>query len=384
MKVQLLDLASQYRKIKKEVLREVRKVCDSQHYVLGENVSRLEEEIAEYCGSKYAVGVASGTDAILLSLMAAGVVRGDKVITTPYTFFSTASSISRLGATPVFVDIHPRTYNIDPALLEELLKRRSSRGVKGVIPVHLFGQCAQMGRIRGLVRGRGITVVEDAAQAIGAEFKGAGAGTLGDMGCFSFYPTKNLGCFGDGGMVTTNSLRRAEKLRMLRVHGSRSRYYYDAIGICSRLDEIQAAVLRVKLKYLDAWSDARRSNAGRYNKLFEKAALLDVVTPPYVEDGNLHVYNQYVLRVSRRDELRRYLKTRGVGTEIYYPMPLHLQKCFKDLGYKKGDFPVSERMAMEALALPVYPELRGAEQKYVVSCISGFYNQQAGRGKAAS
>jgi dTDP-4-amino-4,6-dideoxygalactose transaminase len=375
LKVQLLDLASQYRKIKKEVLSEVRKVCDSQHYVLGENVSRLEAEIAEYCGSKYAVGVASGTDAILLSLMAAGVVSGDKVITTPYTFFSTASSISRLGATPVFVDIHPKTYNIDPALLEELLKRRSSRGVKGIIPVHLFGQCSPMTRIKRLVRGRGITVIEDAAQSIGAEFKGAGAGTLGDMGCFSFYPTKNLGCFGDGGMVTTNNLRRAERLRMLRVHGSRGRYYYDAIGICSRLDEIQAAVLRVKLRYLDAWSDARRNNAGLYNRLIKKAGLLDIVTPPYVEDGNLHVYNQYVLRVKHRDGLRRHLKNRGVGTEIYYPMPLHLQKCFKDLGYKKGDFPVSERMAKEALALPIYPELREAEQKYVVSCIAGFYNK---------
>ncbi len=375
MKVKLLDLASQYRKIRKEVLREVRKVCDSQHYVLGENVSKLEEEIAGYCGSKYAVGVASGTDAILLSLMAAGVANGDKVITTPYTFFSTASSISRLGATPVFVDIHPRTYNIDPDLLEELLKRRSSSRVKGIIPVHLFGQCSSMARIKRLVRGRGITVVEDAAQSIGAEFKGAGAGTLGDMGCFSFYPTKNLGCFGDGGMVTTNSLRKAERLRMLRVHGGRDRYYYDEIGICSRLDEIQAAVLRVKLRYLDAWSDARISNAGLYNRLIKRAGLLDAVTTPYVEDGNRHVYNQYVLRVRKRDELRSYLKARGVGSEIYYPMPLHLQKCFKDLGYKRGDFPVSEKLAREAVALPIYPELRESEQKYVVSCIAGFYNK---------
>jgi dTDP-4-amino-4,6-dideoxygalactose transaminase len=282
-----------------------------------------------------------------------------------------------LGATPVFVDIHPRTYNIDPEGLEKLLKRRSS-GIKGIIPVHLFGQCSSMARIRGLARARGITVVEDAAQAIGAEFKGAGAGTLGDMGCFSFYPTKNLGCFGDGGMVTTNSSRRAERLRMLRVHGSKGRYYYDAVGICSRLDEIQAAVLRVKLRYLDAWSDARSNNAARYNRLIEKAGLLDVVTPPYVEDGNRHVYNQYVLRVKHRDGLKKYLQARGVGTAIYYPMPLHLQKCFKDLGYKRGDLPVSERMASEALALPVYPELREKEQKYVVSSIAGFYDKPGG------
>ena len=377
MKVPLLDLASQYRKIRKEVLREVEKVCDSQHYVLGKHVKGLEEEIAAYCGAKYAIGVASGTDAILLALMASGVGRGDRVITTPFTFFSTAGSISRLGAVPVFVDIDPRTYNIDTGALERLLKRRP-KGIKGIIPVHLFGQCASMDRIRALARGRGIWVIEDAAQSLGAEFKGRRAGTLGDFGCLSFYPTKNLGCFGDGGMVTTGKARLAKSLKMLRVHGTsaRSNYHYDTVGINSRLDELHAAVLRVKLRYLDGWVGARRRNAERYNHLFRRAGLLEVVTPPHVEERCRHVYNQYVIRAPKRDALRAHLQAKGVGTGIYYPMPLHLQRCFKDLGYSRGDLPVSEKAAREVLALPIYPELRQKEQAYVVSCIAGFYGRR--------
>ncbi len=377
MKVPLLDLASQYRKIRKEVLREVTKVCDSQHYVLGRHVTALEDEIAGYCEAKYAVGVASGTDAILLALMASGVGRGDRVITTPFTFFSTAGSISRLGAVPVFVDIDPRTYNIDTGALERLLKR-SSKGIKGIIPVHLFGQCASMDRIRSLARSRSITVIEDAAQSLGAKFKGRRAGTLADFGCFSFYPTKNLGCFGDGGMVTTGNARLAKSLKMLRVHGANAKvgYHYDAVGICSRLDELQAAVLRVKLKYLEGWSEARRRNAERYNRLFKRAGLLDAVTVPYVEEENLHVYNQYVIRVPARDALRAHLQAKGVGSGIYYPMPLHLQRCYKDLGYRRGDLPVSEKAAREVLALPIYPELRPREQAYVVASIAGFYNKR--------
>jgi dTDP-4-amino-4,6-dideoxygalactose transaminase len=376
LKVPLLDLASQYRKIRKEVLREVAKVCDSQHYVLGCNVTALEEEIAAYCGAKYAVGVGSGTDALLLALMASGVGRGDRVITTPFTFFSTAGSISRLGAIPVFIDIDPRTYNMDVDALERLLKR-GRRGIKGIIPVHLFGQCASMERIRALARERGIMVIEDAAQSLGAEFKGRRAGALGDFGCFSFYPTKNLGCFGDGGMVTTGNARLAKSLKMLRVHGANPRvgYHYDAVGICSRLDELQAAVLRVKLKYLDGWSGERRRNAERYNQLF-KGEGLEAVTPPHVGQRYLPVYNQYVIRVPRRDALRAHLQAMGVGTGIYYPMPLHLQRCFKDLGYSKGDLPVSEKASREVLALPIYPELRRKEQAYVVASIAAFYNKR--------
>lgn len=372
MKVQLLDLASQYRKIRNEVLREVKAVCDSQHYVLGKNVAGLEAEIASYCGARFAVGVASGTDAILLGLMAAGVGPGDRVITTPFTFFATAGSIARLGAVPVFADIHPQTYNISPDSLESLLKK-NSKGVKAIIPVHLYGQCADMDPINRLARGYGLKVIEDAAQSIGAEYRGRRAGALGDMGCFSFYPTKNLGCFGDGGMVTTGNEKLDLKLRMLRVHGSKARYYHDIVGANSRLDELQAAVLRVKLKHLESWTDGRIKNAARYDRLFRKAGLEGIVALPYIQDGNRSVYNQYVVSVKKRDELRSHLSRIGVSTEIYYPLPLHLQKCFKHLGYRKGDLPVSEKTAKEALALPIYPELREAEQKYVVSGIADFY-----------
>lgn len=374
MKVQLLDLTRQYRKIRKEVLEEVKKVCDSQHYILGKHVSSLEAELASYCGAKFAVGVASGTDAILLSLMAAGVEAGDKVITTPFTFFATAGSIARLNAIPIFVDIHPKTYNIDPGILETLL-RKQSKGVKAVIPVHLYGQCAEMDPIRKLARKYRLTVIEDAAQSIGAEYRGERAGSLGDMGCFSFYPTKNLGGFGDGGMVTTDSPKFYDRLKTLRVHGSRIRYYHDIVGANSRLDEMQAAVLRVKLKHLEVWTEGRIKNAKRYDKLFEKAGITDVVTLPNVDGGGRSVFNQYVVRVKRRDGLRSHLAGAGVGTEIYYPLPLHMQKCFKYLGYKKGDFPVSEASAKEVLALPIYPELRESEQRHVVSSIAGFYGK---------
>lgn len=372
MKVQLLDLAAQYRKIRKDVLKEVEKVCDSQHYVLGKNVAGLETEISAYCGSKYAIGVASGTDAILLALMAAGVKAGDKVVTTPFTFFATAGSIARLEAIPVFVDIHPLTYNIDPESLEALLKK-DSKGVKAIIPVHLYGQCADMDSINRLARKYRVKVIEDAAQSIGAAYKGKMSGVLADLACFSFYPTKNLGCFGDGGMVTTNDQKLADRVRMLRVHGSRVRYYHDEVGMNSRLDEIQAAVLRVKLKRLEEWTIGRINNAARYDRLFAKAGLTSIVRLPYIQDGNRSVYNQYVVRVPKRDALRAHLAGAGIGSEIYYPLPLHMQKCFKGLGYRKGDFPVSEKAAKEVLALPIYPELKESEQKYVVSSIKEFY-----------
>lgn len=372
MKVQFLDLGAQYKKIRKEILAEVKAVCDSQHYILGKNVSGLEAEIAAYSGAKFGVGVASGTDALLIALMAANVGHGDKVITTPFTFFATAGSIARLGAIPVFVDIDPRTYNLDPEAFEAALKK-GRKGVKAVIPIHLYGQCADMTAINRVAKKYGITVIEDAAQSIGAEYKGARAGSLGDMACLSFYPTKNLGGIGDGGMVTTNNEKTAERLRMLRVHGSRVRYYHDEVGLNSRLDEIQAAVLRVKLKYLDSWAHGRNKNAARYDALFVKAGLERFVTPPYVAKSCRTVYNQYVIRAKRRDALRLHLASVGVGSDIYYPVPLHLQKCFRYLGNKKGDFPVSEAAAKEVLALPIYAELKPVEIKYVVNAIAGFY-----------
>lgn len=373
MKVQLLDLAAQYKKIRKEALEEIKKVCDSQHYVLGKNVAALESELAAYCGTGHGIGVASGTDAILLALMAAGVGTGDKVITTPFTFFATAGSIARLGAVPVFVDIDPRTYNLDPNCLEALLKKTKGKGAMAIVPVHLYGQCADMAAINKLCRKYGIVVIEDAAQAIGADYNGKKAGALGDMACFSFYPTKNLGCFGDGGMVTTDSDKFNSSLKMLRVHGSSARYYHDAVGINSRLDELQAAVLRVKFRHLEAWTTARIKNAARYDALFEKAALLDRVTIPYVRDKSRMVYNQYVIRVKRRDELRSHLSNKGIGTEVYYPLCLHMQKCFKYLGLGKGEFPVSEKASLEVLALPIYPELTAAQQRYVVEGIAEFH-----------
>ncbi|MBI3752982.1 MAG: DegT/DnrJ/EryC1/StrS family aminotransferase [Deltaproteobacteria bacterium] len=376
MKVSLLNLKLQYQGIKKEVLQEIEKVCENQTFILGENVKGLEKEIAGYCNTKYAVGVASGTDAILLPLMAIGVGPGDRVITTPYTFFATAGSIARLGAIPVFVDIEPDTYNIDPDKLEHVIKKQSTSQrsrLKAVIPVHLYGQCVEMETILKISKRYKLAVIEDAAQTIGAEHNGKRAGSMGDFGSFSFYPSKNLGGFGDGGMVTTNSGKMAEKVRVLRVHGSKPKYYHKFVGINSRLDEIQAAVLRIKLKHLQAWENNRMAGAQRYHKLFQDVGLSDIVSLPAVRLYNRHVFNQYIIRVKKRDNLRDYLTKEGIGTEIYYPVPLHLQQCFKHLGYKKGDFPVSERAAKETLALPIYPELTLEEQEYVVNKIAEFY-----------
>ena len=374
MKVQLLDLEYQYKKIRKEVLREVTKVCDSQRYVLAENVKSLEEEIARFTGSKYAVGVASGSDALLIALMALGVGKGDKVITTPYTFFSTASSIARLGAEPVFVDIDHKTYNIDVNLVESALKKR--KGVKAILPVHLYGQTADMKSLKSLGRKYGAKVIEDACQSIGAEFNGKGAGSMGDAGCFSFYPTKNLGGFGDGGMVSTNSKATRDKVLMLRGHGASHGYFHKVVGLNSRLDELQAAVLRVKLKYLNGWAEGRRKNAARYGDLFKKADLGGNLTVPFIEDGNTSVFNQYIVRVKKRDKLRQYLGEKGVGSNIYYPLSLHLQECFGYLGYKKGSMPESEKASKETLALPIYPELTSSEVRYVVSTIKDFYSKK--------
>ena len=380
MKVSLLNLKLQYQNMRDEVLREIEKVCDKQSFILGENVAGLENEIAKYCHTKYAIGVASGTDAILLALMAADVGPGDRVITTPYTFFATAGSIARLNAIPVFVDIDPDTFNIEPNRLEDCFKklatRRSSHSsLKAIIPVHLYGQCAEMEPILKLSKKYRLTVIEDAAQTIGAEYKGKRAGSLGDFGCFSFYPSKNLGGFGDGGMVTTNNERLAEKVRILRVHGSKPKYYHKFVGINSRLDEIQAVVLRIKLRHLETWTRKRQEKAETYNFLFKEAGLLNTITLPVIRPNGRHVFNQYVIRVKKRDNLREYLAKEGIGTEIYYPVPLHLQECFRYLGCKRGNLPVSEKAAKETLALPIYPELTPEEQEYVVNKIAEFYRK---------
>ena len=368
MKVPLLDLRAQYRPIRAEIMAALESVCDEQAYILGTRVADLEKEIQHYVGAGHAVGVASGTDAILLALMACGVGPGDEVVTVPYTFFATAGSISRLGAKPVFVDIKPDTFNMDPACLEAAVTSKT----KAAMPVHLFGQCAEMEPVLQLAARRKLSVIEDAAQAIGATWRGRKAGTLGRAGCFSFFPSKNLGGFGDGGMVTTDDQALADRVRMLRVHGSRVKYVHEAIGLNSRLDALQAAVLRVKLKHLEEWTKGRQRNAARYETLFKEANLLDRVTLPTVTAENRHVYNQYVIRVPRRDQLRAFLQEREVGTEIYYPLPLHLQACYKDLGYRQGAFPQAERAAEETLALPIYAELTADQQAYVVETIKKF------------
>ena len=368
MNIPLLDLKAQYQSMRKEILAEIEATCDDQGFILGPRVLALEQAVAKYVGSAHAVGVASGSDALLLALMALGVQAGDEVVTVPFTFFATAGAISRLGAKPVFVDIRRDTFNMDPTLLEKALTART----KAIIPVHLFGQCADMEAINEIARRRKVGVIEDACQAIGAGRNGRRAGVLGDLACFSFFPSKNLGGFGDGGMVTTNDRALAESISMLRVHGSRQRYVHEAIGINSRLDALQAAVLLVKLKRLDQWTEGRRRNAARYAQLFAEAKL-DRVTVPRTEAGNVHVFNQFTLRVQKRDELRNYLREHGVGTEVYYPLPLHLQNCYRDLGYVKGAFPHSECAAEEVLSIPIYAELTDEHLQYIVHTIEKFY-----------
>ena len=365
MQVPLLDLKAQYATIKDEIKAAIDEVLESQYFILGPKVQQFEEEIAEYCNVKHAVGVASGSDALLLALMAIDVGYGDEVITTPYTFFATAGSISRLGAKPVFVDIDANTYNINPELIEEKITDKT----KAIIPVHLYGQSADMDPILEIGKKYNLCIIEDAAQAIGAEYKGKKAGSMGDIGCLSFFPSKNLGGYGDGGMVITNNAELAEKIRVLRVHGAKPKYYHSLIGLNSRLDALQAAVLSVKLKYLDGWSRARIKNAETYNHLFSDT---DVITP-YVEPYNYHIYNQYIIRVEQRDELQEFLNERNIGTAIYYPVSLHLQGCYADLGLKEGDFPESEKAAQETLALPIYFELTEEQQMAVVNAIKEFY-----------
>jgi dTDP-4-amino-4,6-dideoxygalactose transaminase len=345
-------------------------VLDSQHYIMGEEVKKLETEIAAYTGVSRAVGCASGSDALYLALLAAGVGRGDEVLTTPFSFFATAGSISRVGARPVFVDIEPDTFNIDPERLAEAVRAHSS--VKAIIPVHLFGACADMDPILGIAAECGAGVIEDGAQSIGAEYKKRKAQSMGEMGCISFFPSKNLGGFGDGGMVLTSNQLLADKVASLRVHGTTKKYYHNYLGTNSRLDTLQAAVLLVKFPYLDSWSNGRARNAAKYRKLLS-AAGLPLVLPVEAPYQTRHVYNQFVIRCARRDELKAYLQQHGVSTEIYYPLPLHLQACYADLGYTEGSMPVSERASEEVLALPIHGDLPDEDIAYICDLIHLFY-----------
>ena len=378
MIVPLLDLKAQYQSIKEDVLKVTEEIFDSQYFILGPHVERLEKEIAAYCRTDYALGVSSGTDALLLSLMAAGVNAGDRVITTPYTFFATAGAIARVGAIPVFVDIEADTYNISPQRLAETVDGMSAaeRGqVKAIIPVHLYGQCADMAPITALAREHGWVVIEDAAQAIGAECQGRRAGSLGDYGCFSFFPSKNLGAFGDGGMVTCNAARVHKRLHILRVHGASPKYYHRFVGGNFRLDALQAAIVTTKLAHLDRWTAMRQANATGYRERFAAANLIGRVQLP-AEVMSRHIYNQFVIRLDRdRDALKNYLSDHDIGVEIYYPVPLHLQACFQTLGYVNGDFPVAEKAAETTLALPIFPELTDAQKDYVVDTIAAFFER---------
>lgn len=378
MKVPLLDLKKQYQKIKQEILSVTEAVFEDQQFILGSRVETLEKEIASYCSTKHSVGVSSGTDALLISLMAAGVRAGDSVITSPYTFFATAGCIARVGAKPVFVDIDPDSYNLSAQGVVHALSRMGEAHqikLKAIIPVHLFGQCADMDPLLEIAEKYNLAIIEDAAQAIGAEYKGRRAGSMGDFGCFSFFPSKNLGAFGDGGIVTTNLAERYEKLQILRVHGSSTKYYHQTVGGNFRLDALQAAIVSVKLKYLDDWTKARQENASRYRELFHAAGLVDSLIKLPTEKEQRHIYNQFVISVEeKRDELRRFLSTAGIGSEIYYPVPLHLQRCFAYLNYKKGQFPVSEYASLHTLALPIYPELSPDQLAYVVETVKKFYS----------
>jgi dTDP-4-amino-4,6-dideoxygalactose transaminase len=371
MQVPLLDLKQQHAALREELRAGVERVFESQHFILGEDVRRFETEFASYTETKHAVGCGSGSDALLLALLALDIGAGDEVVTTPFTFFATAGAIARTGARPVFVDIEPRTYNIDPSKVETAINERT----RAVMPVHLYGQCAEMDEILEISGRRGVAIIEDAAQAVGATDRGRQAASMGEVGCFSFYPTKNLGAAGEAGAVVTNDEALAERLRRLRVHGGATEYHHEEVGFNSRLDTLQAAVLRVKLPHLDEWSDARRERADNYTRLLDEADLREFVTPPFVREEARHIFHQYVIRVpaTKRDALIEHLKQNGVGTKIYYPVPLHLQKCFAYLGHREGDFPEAESAARETLALPMFPELTDEQQQYVVETLRRFF-----------
>lgn len=372
------DLTRNYARVKEEINVAVLRVLETQHFILGPEVEALERELSAYLEVKNAVGCASGTDALVLAMMALDLKPGDEVITTPFTFFATVSCITRCGGTPVFADVDPVTYNVKS---EDILAKITPR-TKAVLPVHLFGQMCPLEEIKDELASRNIALVEDCAQAIGAHRMIGGrvarSGSVGKIGCFSFFPTKNLGCYGDGGMVAiADDEELAARIRRLRVHGAGTTYFHDEVGINSRLDALQAAILRVRLRHLEGWNEERRIVAGRYMMLFGEKGLLDFITPPAELPGGRHVYHQYVVRAKHRDELMKYLAERGITTRVYYPLPLHLQRCFANLGYKKGDFPVAEALADDVLALPMFPELLPEEQERIVSEIAGFYAKHA-------
>jgi dTDP-4-amino-4,6-dideoxygalactose transaminase len=371
MQVPLLDLKRQHAALREEILAALARVVDTQQFALGPEVSALEAEVAGLSGTSHAVGCASGSDALLLALMALDIRAGDEVVTTPFSFFATAGAIARLGAVPRFADIDPRTYNLDPVCVEQAVTPRT----RALLPVHLYGQPAEMDALLAVAARHDFTIIEDAAQAIGAEDRGRRAGSLGAIGCFSFYPTKNLGGAGDGGMLVTGDGELAARLRRLRVHGGETEYMHREVGINSRLDSFQAAVLRVKLPHLAGWSARRREHAARYTHLLTEAGLAETVLAPFVREDATHIFHQYVVRVpaESRDALMAHLKSRGVGTKIYYPVPLHLQECFAYLGHREGDFPEAERAARETLALPIFPELTIEEQEYVVEAVREFF-----------
>jgi dTDP-4-amino-4,6-dideoxygalactose transaminase len=393
--VPLLDLKAQFAQIRSEVLPVIESVCASQQFILGEHVRALEAEIAAYCGASYGVGVSSGTDALLLALMTLDIGAGDEVITSPFTFFATAGTIARSGARPAFCDIDPDTFNLSPARVQAfidrecrseggaLIRRATGGRIRAVMPVHLYGQAADMKPLIEIARRYDLRVIEDAAQAIGTETReGARVGSLGDIGCFSFFPSKNLGAFGDAGLCTTQDPSLAERMSVLRVHGGKPKYFHALIGGNFRIDELQAAVLRVKLKYLDEWTQGRQRNAAYYDQAFARALPASGLATPARSAGGRHIFNQYVLRAERRDALRSFLSERHIGTEIYYPVPLHLQSCFGYLGYARGDFPHSEAAAAETLALPIYPELSQQQKDAVVAAVAEFY-APSGRSSSA-
>ena len=386
MQVPLLDLKPQYRPLAAEIQAAIEKVCASQGFILGPAVKELEAAVAAYSQCRLGIGVSSGTDALLLALMALEIGPGDEVITSPFTFFATAGTIARVGARPVFCDIDPASFNLSPGAVESFIatqcesrdggwvNKTTGGRIKALMPVHLYGQTSDMSALMGLARRHGLRVIEDAAQAIGAEDADhRRAGSFGDVGCLSFFPTKNLGAFGDAGMCVTNAAALAERMDILRVHGGKPKYYHSFIGGNFRIDELQAAVLNVKLKHLDTWTKGRQRNAAFYDQAFERARLGEAVSTPPAAPGVRHIYNQYVIRARDRDRLRAHLAAAGVGSEIYYPIPLHLQKCFEYLGYKTGSFPYSERAAEETLALPIFPELSETQLQYVVDTIGQFY-----------
>ena len=376
-KMKFLDLVAQYKSIKKEIDAAIKRVLESGHFIGDEEVENFEKEIAKFCRVKYAIGVNSGTDALFLSLKALGIGPGDEVITTPFTFIATAGVIANCGANSVFIDIEPKTFNIDPRKIEEYLKSniqypKSKTKIKAILPVHLFGQMADMSEIMRIAKKYKLFVIEDAAQAIGAEYKGKKAGAIGDLGCLSFFPSKNLGAYGDGGMVVTNNKKLSEKIRMMRNHGSspKEKYLNLVLGTNSRLDSLQAAILRIKLKYLPKWSRERANKAFYYNNGLKEVG--DIITP-IIDSNKTHIFHQYTLRTKYRDQLRKYLKEKGIPTMIYYPLPLHLQPALKYLGYKLGDFPEAEKAAKEVLSLPVHSELKRKEQDQIIQKIKEFF-----------